>query len=308
MKLSIAIVNWNTKALLNQCLTSVYANLDGLEAEVIVVDNGSSDGSAEMVRREFPQVKLVEAGENLGFTKANNLAYNMSSGKYFLLLNSDTVVLPGAISALVSFLDEHEEAGAVGSKLLNPDGSLQRSCSPFPTPLSELLDALYLSKLFPNNRFFGRYAMTHWDFSVTREVDFAGGSCLLVRRKASDQVGLLDEDFIMYSEEADLCYRLKAAGWKVFFLPTAQVIHYGGQSSKQDVNRTSVELCRSKYKFMLKHYGRVSALSYRGVVLLSSVLRLAAWGPKALVSRNNRVYKARLSIQKNLLSWAVSER
>jgi len=112
----------------------------------------------------------------------------------------------------------------------------------------------------------------------------------------------------MYSEEADLCYRLKAAGWKVFFLPTAQVIHYGGQSSKQDVNRTSVELCRSKYKFMLKHYGRVSALSYRGVVLLSSVLRLAAWGPKALVSRNNRVYKARLSIQKNLLSWAVSER
>jgi len=305
MDISVAIVNWNTKDLLRQCLSSVFENLDGLQAEVIVVDNGSSDGSAQMVRRGFPRARLVEARQNLGFARASNLAYMQSSGRYFLLLNSDTVVLPGALSSLMSFLDSHPPAGAVGSKLLNPDGTLQRSCSPFPTPLTELFDALYLSKFFPRSKLFGRFAMSHWGFDSTEQVDFAGGSCLLLRRHALDQIGLLDEGFFMYSEEADLCYRLKAAGWKVFYLPDASVIHYGGQSARLDVNRTSVELCRSKHRFMGKHYGRLSALLYRAVVILSAAARLAAWAPLALAGRSSRVYRAKLSVQARLLSWAV---
>lgn len=308
MQLSIAIVNWNTVELLRQCLVSVYDNLDGIDAEVIVVDNGSSDGSAEMVKSLFLQVRLIEAKENLGFTKANNLAYKKSSGEYFLLLNSDTVVLPGALFHLVKFLDTHPAAGAVGSRLLNGDGTLQRSCSPFPTPLQELFDALCLSKLFPKNRLFGGFAMSYWDFSSTREVDFAGGSCLLLRRTALEEVGLLDEGFFMYSEEADLCYRLKEAGWKVFFYPQAKVIHYGGQSSRLDVNRTSVEICRSKYRFMKKHYGQRAAISYRIVAALSSVTRLAAWTPKAVISANKAIYKEKLSVQGKILKWAVSMR
>ncbi|MEN6520993.1 MAG: glycosyltransferase family 2 protein [Armatimonadota bacterium] len=308
MQLSIAIVSWNTKRLLRQCLSSVFGDLDGLTAEVIVVDNGSSDDSAGMVRCEFPQVRLIEAGENLGFTRANNLAYKESSGDCFLLLNSDTVVLPGALPLLVRFMESNPAAGAVGSKLLNGDGTLQRSCSPFPTPLQELFDALYLSKLFPENRLTGSFAMSYWDFSSVREVDFAGGSCLLLRRAALEEIGLLDEGFFMYSEEADLCYRLKEAGWKVFFYPDARVIHYGGQSSKLDVNRTSVELCRSKHRFMRKHYGLPSAAAYRAVAALSSVVRLAAWSPRAVVGRNRNTYKDRLSVQGRIFTWAVGAR
>lgn len=308
MKLSIAIVNWNTRELLRQCLASVYENLGEIEAEVIVVDNGSFDGSAEMAYAVFPQVKLIETGRNLGFTRANNLAYRESCGDYFLLLNSDTVVLPRAISSLVRFLEDHPQAGAVGSKLLNPDGTLQRSCSTFPTPLTELYDALYLSKLFPRSPRFGRYAMSYWDFDSVREVDFAGGSCLLLRRSALEEVGLLDEGYFMYSEEADLCYRLKARGWRIFFLPDARVIHYGGESSKLDVNRTSVELYRSKCRFMRKHYGVLSALAYRLVVAVSSAVRLASWAPRAVIGANKEIYRSRLSVQGRLLSWAVISR
>ncbi|MBI2843218.1 MAG: glycosyltransferase family 2 protein [Armatimonadetes bacterium] len=388
MELSVAIVNWNTREMLRQCLVSVTRELEetssiGFEAEVIVVDNGSSDESAEMVRTEFPQVKLIEAGENIGFTRANNLAFRRSSGEFFLLLNSDTVVLRGAFAAMVDFLKNNPKAGAVGSRLLNADGTLQRSCSPFPTPVSELFDSLYLSKLFPRSRLFGAYAMSYWDFDSVREVDFAGGSCLMLRRSALNQIrsivcdqhksnsprilnsessrilspllrilslskdastdsstssecgvgapnitssecvasvnpppndgpidqgGPLDEGYFMYSEEADICYRLKKAGWKVFFLPEARVIHYGGQSSKLDVCRTSVELYKSKYRFMRKHYGLASALAYRGIVMLSSMIRLAAWMPGVLLSRNRCIYLERLSVQTKLLSWAVAKR
>ena len=308
MQLSIAIVNWNTKELLRQCLSSVFGNLDGLQAEVIVVDNGSSDGSAEMVQSDFPSVKLIESGKNLGFARATNLAYQQSTGRYFLLLNSDAVVLRGALSALVRFLDCYPAAGAVGSKLLNGDGTLQRSCSTFPTLLTELFDALYLSKLFPKNRLFGRYAMSYWDFDSIREVDFAGGSSLLLRRRALEDVGLLDEGFFMYSEEADLCWRLKAGGWKVFYLPSAQVIHYGGQSAKLASKRTSVELYRSKYRFMRKHYGRGAALAYRFVVVLSSAARLAAWMPMAALGPDRHAYRWRLHLQARLFLWAVTAR
>ena len=305
MKLSIAIVNWNTRDLLYHCLESVFENLDGIESEVIVVDNGSTDGSADVVRDVFPQVKLIETGENLGFAKANNVAYRHATGEYFLLLNSDTIVLTGALSTLVKFLDEHPDAGAVGAKLFNGDGTLQRSCSPFPTPLTELFDALYLSKIFPNTRLFGRFSMSYWDFNEVRKVDFAGGSCLLLRRNALEDIGLLDEGYFMYTEEADLCYRLKQNGWAVYFEPQAWIIHYGGQSSRLDVNRTSVQLCQSKYRFMRKHYGLASAVLYRGIVALASVVRLAAWVPKMFASP---VYKDKITVQSKLISWAVSAR
>jgi GT2 family glycosyltransferase len=308
MLLSIAIVSWNTRDLLRDCLSSVFENLDNLKAEVVVVDNGSTDGSAEMVRNEFPQVNLVEAGENLGFTRANNLAYKLSNGKYFLLLNSDTVVLPDALSRMLRFMEAYPVAGAVGCRLLNGDGTLQRSCSCFPTVTTELFDALYLSKLFPKSQIFGKGAMSYWDFSSIREVEFAGGSCLMLRRTALEVVGLLDEKFFMYSEEIDLCYRLKCNDWKVFFIPDARVIHYGGQSSKLDVNRTSVELCRSKYKFMRKHYGLASATAYRTVVLLSSGARLMVWGAKSIFGSNKHIYRQKVSVQGRLLSWAVITR
>lgn len=305
MQLSIAIVSWNTRDLLRACLRSVFENLDGLSAEVIVVDNASSDQSAEMVRDEFPQVKLIEAGANLGFSRGNNLAYQHSTGDYFLLLNSDTVVLPNALTGLVQFMDAYPKAGAAASKLLNGDGTLQRSCSPYPRPLTEFFDAVYLSKLFPKSKLFGSYAMTYWDFDEMREVEFAGGSCLLLRREALGKVGLLDEGFFMYTEETDLCYRLNKAGWKVCFVPDAQIIHYGGQSSKLDVGRTSVDLCKSKYRFMKKHYGLGPAMTYRGIIALSSVIRIAAWMPGVIAGQSKKNHRERIVVQSKLLAWTV---
>lgn len=305
MLLSIAIVNWNTRDLLRNCLKSVYENLNGIDAEVIVVDNRSSDDSVQMVKHEFPDVKLIESPENLGFARANNLAFEAADGKYFLLLNSDTVVLENAFSKMIDFLETHTEAGAVGCRLLNGDGTLQRSCSPFPTPITELFDALYLSKLFPKSRIFGAYSMSYWDFNSVREVDFVGGSCMLLRRIALERIGLLDAGFFMYSEEADLCYRLKKACWKVYFLPDAKIIHYGGQSAKHDVNRMAVELYKSKYIFIKKHHGLIPALAYKAVVAVSSIARLAAWAPGAVISHNKKTYQSRLSIQAKLLAWTV---
>ncbi|MDO8589386.1 MAG: glycosyltransferase family 2 protein [Armatimonadota bacterium] len=304
--LAICIVSWNTRKLLRQCLESVFANLDGLDAEVIVVDNASEDSSAEMVEREFPDVTLIRSESNRGFASANNLGLSRSSSKYFLLLNSDTIVLPGALRSLVEFMDAAPEAGAVAPKLLNLDGSLQRSCSSFPSPLTELLDAVYLSKVFPRSRLFGRFAMSYWDFDAAREVDFAGGSCLLLRRFALEQVGPLDESYFMYTEEADLCFRLKRAGWKVVFVPHARIIHIGGQSSKRRPVEMAVELPVSRHRFIAKFEGPVRAALFKGAVALGGVCRLAVWGPWWLAANGRRSdVEQRLRTQSALLKWAL---
>lgn len=308
MDFSISIVNWNTENLLDQCLHSVFETLGNMEAEVIVVDNGSTDGSVEMVSRKYPQVRLLALHSNTGFSHANNLAFQQSHGHFFLLLNSDTIVQPSAIRTLIEFLQEHPEAGAVGCKLLNADGTLQRSCSYFPTPLTELFDALYLSKLLPKSKLFGRFAMSYWDFESVREVDFAGGCCLAFRREALEQVGLLDENFFMYSEETELCYRLKHAGWKIFFTPEASIIHLGGGSSRLDIKRTIVELYRSKHLFMRKHYGNASARAYRAIVFISAMLRGIMWSLRGLTGGYRDVFRKKARLQFQLLSWAIKGR
>jgi GT2 family glycosyltransferase len=305
-QLSISIVSWNTRDLLRQCLQSVFDNLDGLDAEVIVVDNASEDSSPEMVEREFPRVLLIKQESNGGFAQANNVALAVSSGRYVLLLNSDTIVHPMAIRRLVEFLESVPEAGAAAPKLLNLDGSLQRSCSVFPSPLTELYDAVYLSKLLPRSRRFGAYAMTYWDFDRTRDVDFAGGSCLLLRRSALDQVGLLDEGYFMYTEEADLCYRLKQAGWRVVFLPEAEIVHIGGQSAKRCASRMAVQLPISRHRFIRKFQGATPAALFRGAVALGGALRLAAWSPLWFTSNGHRKdLEQKLRTQRALVKWAL---
>jgi len=199
---------------LHQCLLSAKESCKGTDYEIIVVDNASSDGSPEMVEEEHPDVLLVRNPINQGFAAACNLAYKYSSGRYFLLLNTDTIVIKSALPDMVGFMDTRPNAGAAGCRLINRDGSLQRSCSCFPGLMTELFDALYLSKIFPKSRLFGAYAMSYWDFADEREVDFAGGSCLIVRREAIEAVGLLDDGFFMYAEEADWCYRMRAGGWR----------------------------------------------------------------------------------------------
>lgn len=300
--LSIAIPSWNTSDLLDQCLTSIKASTEKLTYEIIVVDNASTDGSPEMVEEKHPDVMLIRNRVNLGFASACNTAFKRSTGRCFCLLNSDTIVLKDSLAPLFEFMESHPDAGAAGCKLLNGDGTLQRSCSCFPSVMTELFDALYLSKLFPRNRVFGCYSMSYWDFDDVREVDFVGGSCMMVRREAVEEVGLLDETYFMYTEEADWCYRMWDSGWKVYYYPGAQIIHLGGESAKRFGGDVRLYLYLSRNRFIRKYKGRVAAFVHRGIIITGALGRLAAYGIKRLIGRRELNDTA---FQYLVLRWAV---
>ena len=277
MDVSIIIVNWNTKKLLRDCLTSVYEQTMNIDYEVIVVDNGSTDGSIEMVKQDLPQVKLIQNKENRGFAAANNQAIAAARGRYILLLNSDTIVLDKAIEKTLAFADAHTEAGAIGCRVLNPDGTVQTTCFMFPSLLNMLLSSTYLYKLFPKNRFFGREQMTWWDRNDVREVDVVTGCFILIRHEAIEQIGTMDESFFMYGEETDWCYRLKKNGWKIMFTPVGQIIHFGGQSTAKTPVAMMIQLRLSILRFIKKHYCWPSHIIARFLIAIFFAVRLPIW-------------------------------
>jgi len=270
MDLSIIIVSWNTVALLQKCLESIVANPPSGEFEVIVVDNVSTDGSCQMVRQQFPQVKLVANDQNVGFAQANNQAIAISVGRFILLLNPDTEVKPGALEALVQFMESRTEVGAAGAKLLNPDGTLQHSCYQMPTLAREFWRLFHLDALYP----FGVYRMATWDRELPKKVEVIQGAALILRREVLDQVGLLDTDYFIYTEEVDLCYRLQIAGWQLYYVPQARVVHYGGQSTQQVASDMFLQLYQSKLLFFRKHRGWFATQIYKLILLIASLTRL----------------------------------
>jgi len=288
MDVSVVIVNWNTRDILRDCLQSVYAETMGVEFEVVVVDNASADGSAEMVRAEFPQVRLIANQENKGFAAANNQGIAISEGRYILLLNSDTVVLDNAIAKTMAFADQHQEAAVVGCRTLNPDRTLQPTCFMYPSVLNLFLFATYLYKLFPRNRFFGRERMTWWDRDDVREVEVVTGCYMFVRREAMDTVGLMDEDYFMYGEETDWCYRFKRAGWKLLFAPEPCIIHLGGASSKLCADAMYLYLRKSTLLFIGKHRSYRAYTVARILVILFLALRIPYWLLASLARRRDR--------------------
>lgn len=252
MRLSIAIVNWNTTALLEKCVESIRAN--GFECEIIVVDNASSDFSAVIFTAKFPEVKTIRNTENVGYAMGNNQAIEASSGDYILLLNPDVELKPGALKALVEFMDAHPDAAAAGCRLTKPDGQIERSCRGFPTPGAVAAEYLGLSKLFPHR--FGSYRMVDFTYDREAEVDQPMGSCLILSRKAVEQVGVFDSQFPIFFNEVDWCLRAKKNGWKVYFTPSAEVVHVGAASTSQVADKMRVESHRSLLRFYRKHYGR----------------------------------------------------
>ncbi|MBI4215250.1 MAG: glycosyltransferase family 2 protein [Parcubacteria group bacterium] len=237
MDLSIIIVSWKVKDLLKKCLNSIFEQTKGLEFEVIVIDNDSRDGTAEMVKRDFPAVNFVESKENLGFAKANNIGILKAKGRYTLLLNPDTEILDGALDKCVQYLDKHPEAGALGCKLLYPDGSLQESCRRFPAFWDQFFVLLKLHNFFPNWGPIGRYYMKDFKYDRVEEVDQIMGAFMLARREIFERIGYLDERFFAWFEEVDWCRRVKEAGMKIIFYPDAVVIHHKGQSFNQYFQR-----------------------------------------------------------------------
>jgi len=285
MDLSIIIVNWNTRDLLAQCLESIISSRISvarhkaadlttddwlLTTEIFVVDNAPTDGSPQMVRELFPQVRVIQNRENIGFARANNQAISQSAGRYVLLLNPDTEVQPGALETLARFIGAHPQAGAAGARLLNSDGTLQTSCYPAPTLSREFWRLFHLDVLWP----YACYDMAGWDLNTPREVNVVQGACLILRREALDQVGWLDEDYFIYSEEVDLCHRLRQHGWQVYWVPQAVVVHYGGQSTRQMAAAMFLCLYQGKIIYFRKHHGWLAAQVYKLILLAAALTRL----------------------------------
>lgn len=282
MDLSIIIVNWNTRDLLGQCLSSVYDTVHGLEFEVLVVDNASCDGSAAMVRERFPEVRLVCNEENVGFACANNQAICACQGRYVLLLNSDVLVLQGALNQMVDFISERSEIGALGCQLLNEDGSIQHYPKRQITLAREFGRAFYMDELA------ARLGAGKRQDKAAREVGRIKGACMLLRREAIDSVGLMEENFFMFAEEDDWCLRILREGWKIYFLPQVAVVHYGGSSVKQVSEEMFLHLHRSKIAFFRKHYGATAALALKGIYAVGYAVRAIGAAFAALVRSSFR--------------------
>lgn len=301
LDLSIVIVNWNVRDLLRQCLNSILADLQTCTLEIIVIDNASTDGSVEMVRQKFPQVRLIASEVNLGYTGGNNLGITTSQGRYILLLNPDTEVVGDALSQMVAYMDAHPNVGALGPQLLNPDGSVQSSRRRFPTLCTAFVESTVIQQWWPDNRILRRYYVQDRPDDAISEVDWVTGACILLRREAVEQVGLLDDDFFMYSEELDWCRRARDAGWKVVYLPTAQVIHHEGKSSEQVLPFRHIRFQTSKIHYFRKHHGRWAGALVRTFLLLNYVYLLFVESLKWLVGHKRELRGERVRAYREVL-------
>ena len=276
--LSVIIVNWNVRDLLRECLHSLDAGRGALALEVIVVDSASADGSVEMIRAEFPWVRLIPCDENVGFPRGNNLGLAEARGDYLLLLNPDTVVLGDALAVMRDYLVAHPTVGAIGPQLLNPDGTVQSSRRRFPTLATGFFESTWLQGLAPG--VLRRYYALDLPDDATAEVDWLVGACIMVPRAVYERIGGLDEGYFMYSEELDWCRRIVAAGWRVVYHPAAQVIHHVGQSSDQAVTARHVNFQRAKLRYYRKYHGRAAAGALRLFLLGNYAGQLALEGVK----------------------------
>jgi N-acetylglucosaminyl-diphospho-decaprenol L-rhamnosyltransferase len=301
--LSVVIVSWNVRDLLRACLRSVSRSwgTDPVGLEVLVVDNASTDGSAAMVRAEFPATVLIENSVNTGFTVGNNQAIACARGRYVLLLNPDTEVLSDALRAMVACLDSHLDIGALGPRLLNADRTVQSSRRRFPTFRTALVESTVLQQWWPDNAILRRFYVQDRSDAEFQDVDWVVGASMLARHEAIEEIGGLDESFFMYSEEMDWCYRLKQAGWRVAYMPQAQVVHYGGESSRQVAAAQHIHFQRSKIRYFRKHWGSGYAALLRGFLFLNYGYQLVVEGLKWLVGHKRALRAERLRAYSQVL-------
>ena len=269
MDVSVIIVNYNVKEFVQNLLNSLEKASKNLAVEVIIVDNASDDGSVELIREKFPNVILVANKTNLGFGKANNIGLQMAKGKYLLILNPDTLVQEDTFEKLISFFERTPDAGMIGCKTLNPDGTLQLSCRrSFPGPWTSFCKVTGLSSIFPKSKIFAKYNLTYLDENKTCEVDALSGSFMLMKKEAYEKVGGFDEQFFMYGEDLDLCYRVQKAGYKVYYVPETQIIHYKGESTKRSSLDETKVFYGAMNLFVKKHFSRSLLLE---IILQSAI-------------------------------------
>jgi hypothetical protein len=296
--LSIILVCWNNKGYLEPCLRSLYESDLQYSYDIVVVDNGSTDGSQAMLREQFPQITIIQNEGNVGLGKASNQGIEATQGRYVMLLNNDTLVNGPSFEAMAEFLEANPKAGGVGGRLLNPDGSLQAGINKFPSLTEEFLIATRLGNLiwpgYPDRS----------GSDKVEAVDWIGSACILLRRTALDQVGLLDESYFIYGDEADLQYRLKKAGWGIYYLPNVTTIHYGGRSMNRWSRRKMVY--RGKMLFFQKNYGSVQTLLLRLLHGSLSLAKLLVWGAALLIPSRNEQAQKELSSNLDVLKFCLN--
>ena len=304
---SLVIVSWNATKYLEECLASIDAARYPWPIEVIVVDNASSDDSADMVRRRFPHVTLIQNADNLGFAKANNIGIRRARGKYVALVNSDVHVLDDCLQQLVRYLDAHRECGMIGPKLIGGDGEQQNSHRGFPRLWNMLCRAVALDRLFPTTPLFSGYMLNSKALREATPVEILSGCFLVVTRTALDEVGLLDEAFFIYGEDMDWCKRFCRAGRQVVFLPSAQSIHYGGGSSSNAPLRFFVEMQRADLQYWRKHHSRTAVALYLLLSMLHHMARILGHGAAAIVAvRQSASHLHRAHCSSVCLKWMVA--
>ncbi|MGC8811059.1 MAG: glycosyltransferase family 2 protein [bacterium] len=307
MGLTVIIVNWNSKDYLKGCLDSLVEGNAGYFSQVVVVDSGSADGCKEMLESGYPWVELVELKENVGFATANNIGFRMAKGDKVLLLNPDTVMTSGSLGILAEAIEHLPRVGIVGPRILNSDGSLQSSCvQAFPNPLNQALDANLLRTLFPKLGLWGNHRA--FSNSEATEVDSVSGACMLIKSDVYRELGGLRGDYFMYAEDIDICLRAKRAGLKVYHVPSATVIHYGGGSSSiRGRGFKSVMARASMERFMQLNYGKQEAMAYRVLQGWSALVRLSIILPLFITSRRNARSRIKAAWEKWLaiLQWAT---
>ncbi len=305
--LSIITVSWNVRDLLRACLASIEASQLPYSCEVFVVDNASTDGSAEMVEREFRWAQVLGNSANAGFTRGNNQALALSRGRYVLFLNPDTRVEPDALAEMVAYMDAHPTAGALGPQLRYGDGSLQSSRRRFPTFGTALFESTPLAWHWPANRWAARYHMDDTPDDQTQPVDWVVGAAMLVRRAAVEQIGGFDEGYFMYSEELDWCRRASEAGWGTVYLPTARVTHYEGRSSEQAVAARHIRFQTSKLRYFRKYHGAATAGWLRAFLLAGFAGEWLFEGLKWLLGSKRPLRRQRLAAYGQLLRTGLRQ-
>lgn len=308
--LSIIIVNWKCIPYLRQCLRSIYANQAKLECELIVVDNASGDDCCKVLSQEFPRVQCICSPVNIGFAAANNLGFTQSRGRSVLFLNPDTEVTTASLQSLVSTLEAEPDAGIVGARLLNSDLTLQTSCvQSFPTILNQMLDADALRDVFPCSRLWGTRALFETASGPAR-VDVVSGACLMVKREIFKRVGGFSTQYFMYSEDVDLCWRIRRAGWSTYYVASATVIHHGGRSSmKEPQNGFAIVLMReSRMRLLDTWRGAAYAATYRATMAVAAILRLTVLNALIVVVRSRDRKKMLLNSAAKwtkIFRWAI---
>jgi GT2 family glycosyltransferase len=297
--LSIIIVSWNVADLLAACLDSIAESLSGSSqarpgVEIIVVDSASHDHTVAMLRERYPHVKLLPQAENLGFSRCNNIGLDAAAGRYLMLLNPDTEVIGDALSRMAAYLDENVDVGIVGPHTLNSDGTTQSTRRRFPTLLTGLFESTWLQRFAPRSLLDNYYMVSEGGDSAILDVDWVQGSALMARRELYDQIGGLDEGYVMYSEEMDWCRRAKDAGWRVVYLGTAQIVHHGGKSTQQVSARSHIHFQQSKLRYYRKYHGWLSAQLLRLVLLGNYLWQLGLEAGKAALGHKRTLRQERI--------------